>query len=78
MASKLPTEDVEVADLYILERQRYNISNAEEAPEALARAIDEVKIEGTEKATLINRLVERIQILSLRHHKERIKVKGEG
>ena len=69
MASRLPEEPADKEILYIVEGQRYIISDAEKVQQALANALDEVTIEGTEVKTLIQRIVERVRILMYTHYK---------
>ena len=63
MASKQPEEG-----FYILEGNRYTISEAESAYESMIKALDEVKIEGTDERTLISKIVERVQVIMATHY----------
>ena len=71
MASNvLPEKDImegQSANLYILEGKRYNISNAAEALNILATPVDEVTVEISDKSMEMNRIVERVQILTATH-----------
>ena len=73
----------ETPEIYILDRTRYNISNAVETFGDLASALDEISVEVGDKSTEIKRVVERVQTLMATHcgtikreSKLREKVKG--
>ena len=58
------------SNIYILKGQCYNISDADEAQEALTVALNEVRVEGTEEETLIQRIIDRVRILMETHYGE--------
>ena len=66
MASNQPEEPEE--EFYIMEGKRYIISEAEGAYEAMMKALDEVKMEGTEERTLMKKIVERVQVIMVTHY----------
>ena len=66
MASNVPEEPED--DFYVMEGKRYIISEAEVAYEAMLKALDEVKMEGTDDTTLMKRIIERVQVIMATHY----------
>ena len=66
MASNVPEEPED--DFYVMEGKRYIISEAEVAFEAMLKALDEIKMEGTDDKTLMKRIIERVQVIMATHY----------